>query len=130
MTASLSTKSRFRTVLIVVASTLIVVGAASGTILLLKRYAPAKTSDDIAIQTPTSADMTPLKKAENLFAKGDYTGAKTQYQSILETYKSQNNETGIKDVEMQLQIIDATANAKQAPQNTDRNRVTAGSKSE
>lgn len=127
MTASLLKKSRYRTILIVVSSILIVVGAAGGTILLLKRYAPVKMSDDIASK-PITSDISPLKKAEALFAKGDYEGAKTQYQSILESYKSQNNEAGMKDIEMQIKIIDATAQTKQAPQNTDRTRVTAGSK--
>ena len=129
MAVSSLTKSRYRTILIVVASILIITSAAGGTILLLKQYAPVKT-EDMASSESVKNEVSPVKKAEDLFAKGDYAGAKTQYQSVLETYKAQHNEAGAKDIEMQLRIIDATAKAPQAPQNTDRNRVVVGSKPE
>lgn len=124
MAAPVFTKSRYRTILLIIASVLVVGGAAAGTIVLLKQFGPARITDSVS--EPTADTSLPLEKAEDLFAKGDYAGAKTQYQSVLDTYKSQNNDAGVKDVEMQLKIIDATASAQQAPQNTDRNRIQAG----
>lgn len=125
MTASLFTKSRYRNALIIVASILVVGSGAGGTILLLKHYAPIKTTNTNS--ETIQDDSSSLKKAEDLFAKGDYIGAKTQYQSVLETYKSQDNQAGVKDIEMQLKVIDATTQAEKAPQNTDKNRVIVGS---
>ena len=119
------TKNRYRILLLITGAILIVAGAATGTILLLKQFGPARVSESTS---ETATDTTsPLKKAEELFAKGDYAGAKVQYQSILDTYRTQKNEAGAKDIEMQLKVIDATASAETAPQNTDRTRVSAGS---
>lgn len=128
MTTSLSKKSRYQTILLIAGSLLIVAGAAFGTIFLLKQYGPDKVANT-ADETTTSGTSS-LKKAEALFSKGDYAGAKTQYQSILQDYKAQKNETAAADIEMQLKVIDATAQAEKAPQNTDRNRVIVGSKPE
>lgn len=129
MAAPLFTTSRYRNILIIAASILIVVGAGGGTILLLKHYAPVKMSDGTTTETKT-IDVASLKKAEDLYAKGDYSSAKAEYQDILETYKAQNNEAGVKDIEMQLKVLDAAAKAPAAPQNTDKGRVTAGSQPE
>lgn len=125
MTVLPFTKSRYRNVLIIVASILVVGSGAGGTILLLKHYDPIKTTDTTS--ETIQDDSLSLKKAEDLFAKGDYAGAKTQYQSVLDTYKSQKNEAGVKDIEMQLKVLDATAQAPPAPQNTDKGRITVGS---
>jgi hypothetical protein len=128
MTTSLSKKSRYQTILLIAGSLLIVAGAAFGTIFLLKQYGPDKVSN--TTEETTANGTSSLKKAEALFSKGDYAGAKTQYQSILQDYKAQKNETAAADIEMQLKVIDATAQAEKAPQNTDRNRVIVGSKPE
>lgn len=113
--------------LIIAASALIITGAGGGTFLLLKQFAPFKTTDPAA----TSEDITSsLKKAQDLFAKGDFAGAKAEYQSILDTYKAQNNESGVADMEMQLRVVEATAKAPQAPRNTDKGKVTVGSQPE
>jgi hypothetical protein len=124
MAASTSKKSRFRTILLITGSLLIVAGAAAGTIFLLKQYGPDKANSG---DETSSDNLSPLKKAEDLFAKGDYDGARTQYQSILEDYKAQKNEAGAADIEMQLRVIDATAAAPKEPQNTNRGKVTVGS---
>jgi hypothetical protein len=123
--AVLFSKSRNRTVLIVIASILIVGVSAAGAIVLLKNFGPHKQASTSAESTEKTS-VSPLKKAENLFAEGDYAGAKAQYQTILETYKAENNQAGVADIEMQLKVIDATAQAQQTPQNTDKNRVTVG----
>lgn len=126
MAASLFTKPRYRNVLIIIVSILVVAGGAGGTLLLLRQFAPVRTIDTTSENAQT--DSTPIKKAEDLFAKGDYAGAKTQYQAALETYKSQDNQAKVADIEMQLKVIDATAKSEKLPQNTDRSRVTVGSK--
>lgn len=128
MAVSPFTKSRYRTIFIILAAILVVGSGAGGTILLLRQFAPVRTTD--TTNEATQLDSTSLKKAEDLFAKGDYAGAKTQYQGVLETYKSQKNEAGVKDVEMQLKVLDATAKTEKAPQNTDKSRITVGSKPE
>jgi hypothetical protein len=128
MAVSPFTKSRYRTIFIILAAILVIASGAGGTILLLRQFAPARMTDTVS--ETTQPDSSSLKKAEDLFAKGDYAGAKTQYQGVLETYKSQKNEAGVKDIEMQLKVLDATANAEQAPQNTDKGRITVGSKPE
>lgn len=123
--AVLFTKPRYRIIFIVIASILIVGASAAGAITLLKHFAPSRQASQTTETTKTAA-VSPTKKAEELFAKGDYSGAKTEYQNALETYKSANNQAGIADVQMQLQIIDATTKAAPAPQNTDKTRVIAG----
>lgn len=128
MAASLFTKPRYRKVLIIVASILAIAGGAGGTILLLRQFAPDRMTNTAKTATPDERPS--LKKAEDLFAKGDYTGAKTQYQGVLETYKSKNDQASVKDIEIQLQIVDATAKAEKAPQNTDKGKVSVGSKAE
>lgn len=125
MTTSLSTRSRFKTVLIITGSILVIAGIAAGTILALKHFTPIKMTQD---SSETKTDLSPIEKADALFAKGDYTGAKSAYQNILQTYQAQNNEAGAKDIELQLQIIDATAKSQKDPQNTDEGRVVIGSK--
>lgn len=123
MAVPLFTKTRYRTVLLIAASVVVIAGAAIGTVLLLKHYGPFKQANTSETASDTRS---PLQKAEDLYEKGDYAGAKTQYQSILNDYKSQKNEAAAKDIEMQIKVIDATASAPKAPQNTDRTRVTAG----
>lgn len=128
MTTTASPKHRLRTTLIIAASILVIAGIAGGTVLLLKHFTPVKITN--APNNTAQTDDAPIKKAEELFAKGDYTGAKAQYQSILDTYKNQKNEAGVKDIEVQLQIVEAATKAPQEPQNTDRNRVIMGPKPE
>jgi hypothetical protein len=123
--AVLFTKPRYRTIFIVIASILIVGVSAAGAIVLLKNFAPNRQASHSA-DTAEKTAVSPTKKAEELFAKGDYSGAKVQYQNALETYKAENNQAGIADVQMQLQIIDTTSKAAPAPQNTDKGRVIAG----
>jgi flagellar basal body-associated protein FliL len=119
------TKSRYRTLLIIIASIIIVIASAAGAITLLKHFAPEKLTGR-SVETTEQPAVSPLKKAEDLFAKGHYSGAKAQYQTVLETYKSENNQAGIADVKMQLQIIEKAAAATPAPQNTDKGKVSAG----
>lgn len=124
MAVSLFTNPRYRNILLVAVSILVVAGAAGGAILLLRHFAPVK---EPAISQPAADDRSALMKAQDLFAKGDYAGAKTQYQSVLETYRAQKNEVAAKDVEMMIKAVDATAKAPAVPQNTNKNRVTVGS---
>ncbi len=126
MAISLFNKPLYKKLLIAATSVLVVAGAAGGTILILKQYAPVKTTNTDSSEV-TQSTTASLKKAEELFAKGDYVAAKSQYQNLLDTYKSQDNESAAKDIEMQIKVIDATAQAEKAPQNTDRTRVVAGS---
>lgn len=118
---------RLRNILIVAGSLLIVAGIAAGTAFMMKQFTPVKIGGESASNRQSS--QTPQQKAEELLKKGDYAGAKAQYELALKEYKSSNNATAANDVEIQLQIIEATTTkAEKAPQNTDRNRVIMGPK--
>lgn len=117
-----SSNHRLRTILIIAASLLVVGGIAAGTILTLKHFTPVKMTGD----SPESSVRSPLEEANQLFAKGDYTGAKSAYENIRQTYKAQNNEAGVKDMDAQLQILDATAKSQKDPVNTDKGRIIMG----
>lgn len=125
MATSSQTHHRLKIPLIIAGSLIAVAGMALATIYLMKQFTPVKMSESTS-QTPV-ATKTPQQKADELFAKGDYEGAKTQYEIALKEYESSNNATAAQDVKMQLQIVEATAKAEPLPQNTDRNRVVMGS---
>lgn len=127
MTTSLQTHPRLKTALVIAGSILVIAGIAGGTILLLKHFTPVKMSGPVENTAPTATDSSPQKKAEELFAKGDFAAAKTEYERALETYKSQKNEAAAKDIEMQLQVLEATSKAQQEPQNTNKTRIVMGS---
>lgn len=118
-----SSNHRLRTILIIAASLLVIGGIAAGTILTLRHFTPVKMTEN----SPESPSVrSPLEKANELFAKGDYTGAKSAYENIRQTYQTQNNEAGVKDMEAQLQILEATAKSPKDPVNTDKGRVIMG----
>lgn len=117
-----SSNHRLRTILIIAASLLVVGGIAAGTMLTLKHFTPVKMTSNSSEASVSS----PLEKANELFAKGDYTGAKSAYENIRQTYKAQNNEAGVKDMDAQLQILEATAKAPKDPVNTDKGRIIMG----
>lgn len=117
-----SSNHRLRTILIIAASLLVVGGIAAGTMLTLKHFTPVKMTNNSSEASVSS----PLEKANELFAKGDYTGAKSAYENIRQTYKAQNNEAGVKDMDAQLQILEATAKAPKDPVNTDKGRIIMG----
>ena len=117
-----SSNHRLRTILIIAGSLLAIGGIAAGTILTLKHFTPVKmtsTSSETSVSSP-------LEKANELFAKGDYAGAKSAYENIRQTYEAQNNEAGVKDMDTQLQILDATAKSQKDPVNTDKNSYIMG----
>lgn len=120
------THPRFKTALIIAGSILVIAGIAGATLLLLKHFTPVKMTETTNNTAKSDSDISPQKKAEELFAKGDFAGAKTEYEHALEGYRSQKNETAAKDVEMQLQILEATSKAPQEPENKDQQRIVVG----
>lgn len=127
MSALSSTNPRLRNTLITIGSILIVAGIAAGTAFMMKQFTPVKIDEKSAANQQEVA-KTPQQKADELFEKGEYTAAKTQYEIALKEYESRNNAAAAGDVKMQLQIIEATtAKSEQAPQNTDRSKIKVGS---
>jgi hypothetical protein len=127
MTTSPLTHPRFKTALIIAGSVLVMAGIAGTTILLLKHFTPVKMTETTNNTAQSTLDNSPQQKAEALFAKGDFAGAKTEYERALDKYKAEKNDAAAKDVEMQLQILESTSKAQQEPQNTNKTRIVMGS---
>jgi outer membrane protein assembly factor BamD (BamD/ComL family) len=118
---------RRQKILIIAISILVVAGIAAGTALMLSRFTPVKIGDE-SNSSQQEPSKTAKQRADELFQKGDYAAAKTQYEIALKEYQASNNTVAAEDVKMQLQIVQATSTkAEKAPQNTDRNRVVMGS---
>lgn len=122
MTKTPFKQSRIKVATIATISVIAVAAVAAGTIVFLKNN-PFSGGANTAKTDSTSS---PTQKAEELMAKGDLAGAKTQYESVLATYKAQKNETGVKDIEVQLQIIDATSKASKDPERNGSAKITSG----
>lgn len=117
-------KRRLHRALIIAASVLLVGGIAFGTILMLKQFTPINLTKNTSDQASTKS---PVDRAGELLAKGDYDGAKSAYESILKTYKAQGNEAGVQDMEAQLQAVEALAQSTKDPENTNKSRISTGS---
>jgi hypothetical protein len=127
MKTSPMSNPRTRKILIITSSILVVALIAAGTALMLSRFTPVKVDDKSAAGQQES-DKTARQRADDLFQKGDYAAAKTQYEIALKEYQASNDTVAAEDVKMQLQIVQATTEkSEKAPQNTDRNRVIMGS---
>lgn len=118
---------RFKLPLIIIGSLVAIAGIGLVTIHFMKQFTPVKITEST---TQVQAEKTPQQRADELLAKGDFEGAKAQYEIALKEYESSKNAAGVQDVKMQLQIVEATAKAEPLPQNTDRNRVVMGSQAQ
>lgn len=125
MTKSPFKTHRLKTFGIVVASILVIAGIGVVTFFVLNQVKPIqKTAQETS--TESNAADTARKKAEELLQKGDHQGALDSYKIAADAYKTEGNQAGASDAEMQMKVIEATvANTEQLPDKPE-GRVSVG----
>lgn len=125
MTKSPFKTHRLKTAGIVIGSILVIAGIGAATFFILNQVKPVqKTTQETPVVS--SAAETARKKAEELLQKGDNQGALDNYKIAADAYKTEGNQAGASDAEMQVKVIEATvANTEQLPDKPE-GRVSVG----